>query len=94
MHCSYPRYQPSLFHLAVNLPKCDLFEQLFNLSLYCAVTNKEVIVTFYYVFNKELLCSYGQKIKYQLSANYKTSNFVFNTGIICQAFLFKVTVSV
>lgn len=71
-------YQPPLFNLTVNLLKCDLFEQPFNLSLYCTIPNKEVTFTFYYVFNKEFLCSYGRKIKYQLSANPQT---LFSTSV-------------
>lgn len=77
MFCSHPCYQPSLFDLAVGLPKSDLFEQLFVIISHC--TKQRTHPYLYYVFNKEPLCSCGRKIKYKLSANYET--YLFSASV-------------
>lgn len=73
------------FHLAVSLPEGDVWTALQFVTL--LLSTKEVILTIYYAFNNELLCSSGGKIKYWFSANYETLNFVFNTNITFQMFL-------
>lgn len=61
MCCSHPCYQPSLFDLAVGLPKSDLFEQLFNLSSYSTVPNKELILTFIMFLIRSPCAPVGEK---------------------------------